>query len=261
MYREILKYFPSEGSYDTYLELFGGGGTMLLNKNPDTPIEIYNDLEENVYSLFKTVSDHRLFKIFKEKCDLTYYSERLRKEYIQSLKQDCLSTVDRAYKYFIVNKTSRHGIGGFSTNLVVRRNMSKSVSDMLSTIDGLEQIHQRLSRAIVTNRDAMKMMDKYNSENVFIYADPPYHHSRRTRFRYTVDMNDEQHKNFIDKILNLKSKILLSGYNNSEYERLELNGKWNRMDFDVKTVDGQDRPKTKTESLWINYKTGDNKLF
>lgn len=261
MYKEIIKHFPADDTYNTYLELFGGGASVLFQKSPDTSIEIYNDLEENVYSLFKSISDPQLFKIFKEKCDLTYYSEQLRKEYIQSLRRDSLSTVDRAYKYFIVNRTSRNGIGGFSMNLVVRRNMSKSISDMLSTVDNLEQVHQRLSRVIVVNKDALKMIDEYNAENVFIYCDPPYHHSRRTNVRYKVDMDNHQHQIFIDKIINSKSKILLSGYNNVEYERLVSNKNWVRIDFDVKTVDGKERPKTKTESLWKNYSSTNKKLF
>jgi len=261
MYKEIIKHFPSDDTYDTYLEAFGGGGSILFQKSPNTPIEIYNDLEENVYSLFKSISDPLLFKIFKEKCDLTYYSEQLRKEYIQSLRRDSLSIVDRAYKYFIVNRTSRNGIGGFSMNLIIRRNMSKSISDMLSTVDNLEPVHQRLSRVIITNKDALKMVDEYNSENVFIYADPPYHHSRRTNVRYKVDMDNEKQKIFIDKIINSKSKILLSGYNNDEYERLLENNNWIRVDFDVHTVDGKERPKTKVESLWKNYQLTNKNLF
>ena len=38
----IIKYFPT--SYSTYVEGFGGGASVLLNK-PETPLEIYNDLE------------------------------------------------------------------------------------------------------------------------------------------------------------------------------------------------------------------------
>lgn len=260
MYKEILKYFPSEDDYNTYIEPFGGAASVLLQKKP-TPVEVYNDLEENVYSLFKTISDETLFAKFKEKCDLTYYSEQLRKEYIQSLRRDSLTLLDRAYKYFVVNRTSRNGVGGFSVNMVVRRNMSKSVSDMLATIDGMEQLHHRLSKVIIMNQDALKLFDKYNTNDVLFYLDPPYHQSRRTSARYKVDMNNEKQKEFIDAIIHSKSKILLSGYANEEYERLCDGNGWRRIDFDVKTIDGNDRPKTKTESLWLNYEAKNTELF
>jgi DNA adenine methylase len=254
---DILSNFPSDGTYDTYLEVFGGGTSLVLRKPPNTPTEIYNDLDENVYSLFSVMSDAHLFNIFKEKCDLTYYSEQLRREFVQSLKRDNLSIVDRAYKYFIVNRTSDNGIGGFSISPLVRRNMSKSVSDMLATISNLPQIHQRLSRVIVTNRDAFEMMADYDSENVFVYADLPQHRHRKVSTRYKVDMTDEQRKGFVDRIVNSKSKVLVCGYNGEECEKLNSSENWIRVDFDV----GKEKLKTRTESLWKNYRSSNNKLF
>jgi site-specific DNA-adenine methylase len=83
-----------------------------------------------VYALFKVISNKELFSLFKEKLDLTPYSRDLRKKYIDDLKLD-LSILERAYKFFYVNRTSFNGSGGFTSNLEIRRNMSKSVSDYL----------------------------------------------------------------------------------------------------------------------------------
>jgi hypothetical protein len=47
----------------------------------------------------------------------------------------------------------------------------------------------------------------------------------------------------------------LSGYDCKEYERLTNNG-WEKINFDVKTQDGNRKAKTKTEVLWKNYSTG-----
>lgn len=252
MYKQILSYFPHQDNYQTYIEPFGGAASLLFRKEP-SQIEIYNDLEENVYSLFKVLSDKTLFMQFKEKCDLTYYSEQIRKEYIQSLRNDNLCIVDRAYKYFVVNRTSHNGIGGFSLNLAVRRNMSKSVSDMLSTIDGLDMIHQRLSMVVILNQDAIELIKKFDDERVFIYLDPPYHHDTRTSARYKVDMNNEQQAALIDVIGKSKSSILLSGYDNDDYSKLLTIPNWHKIDFTVKVIDGRGNPKNKTESLWLNY--------
>jgi len=252
MYKDILFHFPSNETFNIYIETFGGSAAILL-ANPNFPnVEIYNDLEKNVYSLFKVLSNKALFQEFKEKCDLTYYCNEIRKDFKLSLKNDELTLVDRAYKFFIVNRTSHNGIGGFSINNVIRRGMSKSVSDFLSSIDRLSQLHERLSRVIIENQDAFKLLEKYNQPNVFVYSDPPYHQSTRTTTRYDVDMNNNQQKQFIDLMLNSKAKNLISGYRNSEYERLELSG-WKRIDFEKHTVDGKRQPKTVIESLWKNY--------
>lgn len=140
MANEILKYFPEKETYDTYIEPFGGSYALGFKMEYVPPIEIYNDLEKNVYSLYKVMSDKKLFEQFKEKCDLCYYISDLREEYRQKLKNEDLDLVERAFYFFYVNRTSHNGNGGLSVNTVVRRNMCKSISDMLSCIDRLPEV-------------------------------------------------------------------------------------------------------------------------
>ena len=130
--------------------------------------------------MFKVLTNDTLFCEFKKLCDLSYYSEVLRKQFKEELKNDNLSDVKRAFYFFYVNRCSHNGVGGFSINRVIRRNMAKSVSDYLSTVDGLLKMHQRLSKVMVLNRNAISLIEEYNSPNVFIYADPPYVLSTRT---------------------------------------------------------------------------------
>jgi len=251
----IYSHFPPKSSYSIFLEVFGGGASVLLLK-PPFGIEVYNDLEQNVYSLFKVISDKSLFPRFKEMCDLAVYSHQLRDEYKQDLKKD-IDIVERAYKYFYTNRSSINSVGGFSASTeCIRRGMSKSVSDFLSAIDGLKELHNRLSRVIIENVDGIELIKKYDRPKVFMYLDPPYHTSTRGTTRYAVDMTEANHTSLIDVLLNLKhAKILLSGYDCKEYERLTNNG-WEKINFDVKTQDGNRKAKTKTEVLWKNYSTG-----
>ena len=76
--------------------------------------------------------------------------------------------------FFYVNRTSFNGIGGFKINTYVRRGTSKSVSDYLSAVEHLEKLHERLKNVIVSNTDAIGLMERFNKENVFMYLDPPY---------------------------------------------------------------------------------------
>jgi len=202
-----------------------------------------------------------MFEQFRKLCDYIIYSEKVRKTFKRELKEipfnedDKLSIVHRAFKFFYVNRTSRNGIGGFSINTCIRRNMSKSCSDFLSTIEGLPKLHDRLSKVIVTNQDGIKLINKYSQrEDVFIYADPPYHQSTRTETRYNVDMNDDEQENFIDECVNAKCKILISGYDCDAYKRLEENG-FIKIKFIVHTMSGNRKTKKdKIEYLWLNYK-------
>jgi DNA adenine methylase len=130
--------------------------------------------------------------------------------------------------------------------------MSKSISDFLSAVDRLPEIHDRLSRVIVTNTDGIELIKKYNQENVFLYCDPPYEQSTRTSTRYNVDMDREGHLEFLDAVINSKSKILISGYDCELYDTLVENG-FEKIQFEVKTISGNFTPKTKIETLWKNY--------
>lgn len=250
MFSNILEHFPDFNDIDTYIEPFGGSFSVGFKK-PIVANEIYNDLEKNVYSLYKVLGDIELFDQFKHRCDLQPFCEDFRDEYREMLRGE-LSLLDRAYFYFMVNRMSFNGTGGFTANLVVRRGMSKSVSDFLSAIDKLPEVHQRLSRVIVMNSDGIELIKRYSKPNMFIYADPPYVQSTRTKVRYLVDMDDDIQNRFIDACIGNKSKILISGYDNELYRRLEENG-FTKIEFTVTAMGGNMKPKEKVECLWKNY--------
>lgn len=249
----IISHFPKD--YSVYIEGFGGGASVLFAKEKDK-LEIYNDLGRNVYSLFKVLSDKELFKQMKDKLDLTYYSSDIRKEFIEDLKRNDLSLVDRAYEYFYVNRSSFNSVGGFSTTLLVRRNMSKSVSDYLSTIDGLAEVHNRLSSVIIENRNIIDLIEKYDNKNVFFYLDPPYiHETRSSGTEYECEMSDDDHENFVNMLLNGKGKFLISGYEHPIYDKLVDNG-WNLYKYDSVNACSD-----RTECLWYNYELEEGDLF
>lgn len=67
---EIKNFLPE--NYNTYVEPYGGSATVLFSQQAS--IEIYNDIYENVYSLFKVISNNDLYQQLKEKLDITPYS-------------------------------------------------------------------------------------------------------------------------------------------------------------------------------------------
>lgn len=249
---DILKsHFPK--NYDIYVEGFGGGASLLFSKE-QKGMEVYNDLGENVYSLFKVLSDKVLFSQFKEKLDLSFYSEQLRYEYKQNLK-GTLSVLDRAYMFFYVNRTSFNAVGGFSVSSCVRRNMCKSVSDFLSAIDYLPKIHDRLSSVVIEHKDILDLLDKYDNENTFIYLDPPYCHSTRlSNQKYECEMSDSQHERMLNKCVKSKSKIMISGYDSDLYNDVLKN--WNKIMFNSPNAGSK-----AVEVIWMNYKNSSNTLF
>ena len=252
MFNDIIKHFPADIDYDMYIEPFGGSYSIGLKLDPIPKMEVYNDLDKNVYSLYKVISDKELFTLFKEKCDLALYSDDLRKEFKEQLKNEELSIVDRAFYFFYINRSSHNGVGGFSINPCIRRSLSKSISDFLSAIDRLPELHDRLSRVIVSNMDGVKLINRYSNPRTLIYCDPPYEQSTRTSARYKVDMDRDGHIRFLESVIKSESKIIISGYDCSLYDVLEKNG-FKKTSFNVNTVGGNFKPKIKSEYLYYNY--------
>lgn len=245
MSKHIIEYFPDKETYDIYIEPFGGSYGVGLHMDYVPPIEIYNDLDNNVYSLYKVLQDREMFKEFQRLCELSPFCEVLYQEFYESLKKDDLSLVERAYKFFYTNRTSFNGNGGFKVNCSIRRKSSKSISDYLSAIERLEELHERLSNVIVCNKDGIELIKKYKEkENVLIYCDPPYVQSTRTSGRrYEIDMKDDIQDKFLDVCMDCKCKMLISGYDNEKYDILLQNG-YNKVEFEVNH---------RIETLWKNY--------
>jgi DNA adenine methylase len=252
MLNRLITMFPADCR--VYVEPYGGAGSVLLGK-PRHPIEIYNDLERNVYTLFKVLADPVMFERFRHLCELAFYDKALSDEYRLTLRCEGVEPVQRAFMFWYVNHTRRNGIGGFSINGTIRRRMSKSVSDFLSSVEGLPALHARLSGVVITNFDALTFFEEHDRANTFMYLDPPYVQSTRGHTRYVQDADDAHHNALIDRLLGLKkAKVLLSGYDNLLYERLTGSG-WSRRAFVVHTQDGTNAPKDKTEVVWMNYQT------
>lgn len=241
---QIMSRFPL--NYNKYIEGFGGGASILLAKTRDV-IEVYNDLGQNIYSLYSVIQDEERFKKLKHRMDLSLYSAQQR-DISKELLKGKLSVDDRAYHYLIVNRLSFNGVGGFSVNLSVRRSMSKSTSDYLSMIDRLPELHDRLSSVIIENRNIIDLIKRYDSEDSFFYLDPPYVHSTRSSStNYEQEMTDDEHREMLELIQNSKGKFLISGYANDIYKMIEIDG-WHRYDFKSPNTGSN-----KIETLWWNY--------
>jgi DNA adenine methylase len=136
-----------------------------------------------------------------------------------------------------------------------RRRMSDQVSAYLSAIEGLPEIHDRLSRVIILNEDAQKLIQREDNELTLFYLDPPYPKESRTATNaYEHEMTDDDHHQLLDVLCNCQGKVMLSTYPNPIYdERLK---DWNREDRvrDNKASGAKNKSvDPKTERLWMNF--------
>ncbi len=267
MVNRLLKYIPP---HKIYVEVFGGAGALLFAKEP-AGNEIYNDIDGDLVNLFKVLKDEKQFEKFYKLVSLTPYS---REEYYycyEHYKQE-EDNVKRAYMFFVVLRQGFVGYisksWGYSIN-PIHHNMGAVVSRYLSIIEMLPEIHQRIMRVQVENDDFRKIIPRYDTPNTFFYLDPPYIPHTRKHGKYQYEMSYEDHIDLINLILGVKGKVMLSGYPNDLYKKLEDNG-WLKVEFKTACyaagrtrftrILGKGSAITKqprTEAIWMNYKLDD----
>lgn len=105
----------------------------------------------------------------------------------------------------------------------------------------------RLKGVQIENLPAIELIKRYDTEDVFIYADPPYLHGTRKNYLYRYEMNDSMHEDLLKELVRHPGKILLSGYDNDMYN--DMLHKWNKVQKSTRAEGGRAR----TETLWMNY--------
>ena len=253
--------------HDSYVEPFGGGGSILLAKNP-CPIEVYNDLDTILYNFFTVLSDPELFEQFKRRVEAAPLSRQLHQESVAAYQNE-KDKVEQAVQWFIVARQCYGGITndaknswGFARTTLTSRRLAAPISGWLSTIKMLPEIHTRLQRVQIENYDFRKVFDLYDTPDTLFYVDPPYVFSpaedKKPFYRHTL--SDDNHREMVNILLRLQGKCVLSGNQNDIYIPLEEAG-WRRRDLKAFTTIGGtkglrtlcpgERDFSRAECLWV----------
>ena len=255
MKKTILEFFPE---HKVYIEGFGGAGHIILNKNP-SEIEVYNDINEGLYLFFKLLRCDETRDKLISKIQLTPYS---RKEFYECRDNwsEQIDDLEKARMFYVKTMQSFSGVGqswSYSKNKS-RRGISQAVSKFLGNVDeNMLDVINRLREIQIENLDIIELIDKYDSIDSLFYLDPPYIAGTRVSTKvYDKEMSLEKHEELIDKILKIKGKVILSGYDNNTYDKLTENG-WQKINIGeyknrCKDRDGA-KTKTKEEYIWINF--------
>ena len=73
-------------------------------------------------------------------------------------------------------------------------------------------VAERLRQVQIENRPALEVIGRFNSENVFMYLDPPYVLNTRNGKQYAFEMTDADHAKLLETICSTRAKVMISGY-------------------------------------------------
>lgn len=249
-------------NHTCYTEVFGGAAGVLLQK-PRAYAEVYNDLDGDIVNLFKVLRDADLRNELIEQLVLTPYA---REEFMNAWSvattevEKARRTIIRAQMGF-GSAGATKGITGFRID--TKRQYGTAQSLWVDYPEHLGFIGQRLSGVLIENRPAVQVLKDHDAISTLHYVDPPYVHDTRYSGAksgriYRHEMDDKDHLDLLNNLLELEGMVMLSGYPSNLYDDT-LNG-WKRVDTKARISSGRGTD-TRTECLWINPAAQHNDLF
>lgn len=212
--KRIISEFPEK--FDRYIEVFGGGGSVLFASDKHAPMEVYNDANGQLVNLFRCIKYHRE-ELQKE---IRYYLNS-REMFIDCRDRlDCpgFTDIQRAAMYYICIKVSF----GASTD-------SFGCAPKGLDTARFEEIEKRLERVVIEHKDFEALIKQYDRSDTLFYCDPPY---RNTEKHYSERFGEEDHYRLNTVLKALKGRFILS-YNDDDFVR-EL-----YKDFKIAAVERQ----------------------
>lgn len=252
----IIEHFPA---HMTYIEPFGGAASVLLRKDRSF-IEIYNDVDADLFNLFRVLQDEMLAQKLVRKLALTLFSRAEFELSYEAPENDPIEQgrrfIVRSFMGFGSNACASTARGSNSTGFRARsqhprkqpsHEWSNYPPALLHTID-------RLRGVVIERRDAVQLISERDAPDVLFYVDPPYLPETRERGsanrkrggRYRHEMDDSDHKTLLATLVKCKGMVSLSGYWSPLYHDALIG--WRLLKRETRADAGRPR----TECLWLN---------
>lgn len=202
--RLVPALLPLIPEHFAYVEVFGGAGSLLLNK-PRSNLEVYNDLDGELVNLFEVVRGD--VDTFIKRAEFLVYSRELYERWESDFKNDQVPSdrVERAVRFWYLIRSSfgAHPYKGWGFRKK-QRSMAETLPRCLAN---LHAIHERLRTVEIDHLDFRKCIHHRDAPNTFMFLDPPYLATQKYRVgAFTLD----DHRALAETLHNVKSQWLLT---------------------------------------------------
>jgi DNA adenine methylase len=232
--------------HECYCEVFAGAAWMLFKKE-ESKVEIINDINVDLVTLYRVIKLHLEEFIRYLKWILVARDEfdRFKKE-----APETLTDIQRAVRFFYLLKNgygSRIASPVFSISSVRRASFN-----LLRIEEELSEVHLRLARVYVENRPYADVIQKYDRPEIFFYLDPPYYGCENYYGKGIFSRED--FGRLRDLLAGLKGKFILSLNDTPEIRALFREFRIEKVNT-VYSV-GKDTKKKVSELLIKNFSVG-----
>lgn len=229
--KRILAAFPPPHVYGTYCEVFGGAAHVLVRKQKERHLEVYNDLNGDLINFWMVARDHT--QAIQERIDTLPYSRMLYHRYRDSLNaQTAMDDVERAARWFYVLRCSFGGGPDFSNGWAYTINQHENLrAHSLRTATALlAKVAERFHEVQIEHQDFETLIKAYQTPRTMFYADPPY---IGCESYYTVEgmppFTQDDHTRLAALLNATPALVALSYYEHPLLDDLYPASRWRRM--------------------------------
>ncbi len=239
---EILPMLPK---HIQYVEPFCGGASLFWKKRKSEH-EVINDYDLRVANFWDVLRND--FERLQDLIQNTLHHEAEHQRAKDILQKPVEDKLLFAWAFWVQTQMSfSHKIfAGFAFNNTPNRTGLKNKRDLIC-----KDVFERLKTTEIFNRDAIELILAKDSENTFMYFDPPYAESNCGHYEEGKDV----YYRLLEILPTLKSKWLMSSYPSEQLSELRILNEWNFKDImqNLGVSGKHNEGKTKTECLTWNY--------
>jgi DNA adenine methylase len=206
------KIIPLIPQHKCYVEVFAGAAWLLFRK-PPSRIEILNDINGDLTTLYRCVKNHldELVRYMRWLLVSRDEWERFRKE-----DPSTLTDIQRSARFFFLLKNSFSSKLDFSSFRVSSTGLP--TFNLLRIEEVLSEAHTRLARTYIENRPFQNIVQRFDRCETFFYLDPPYYGCENYYGRGIFAREDFDELNGI--LRKIKGKFILSINDHPEIRRI-----------------------------------------
>ncbi|MEQ9725184.1 DNA adenine methylase [Pseudomonas sp. WHRI 8822A] len=193
----LIPLFPP---HECYVEVFAGGAALFFMRPQPAPVEVLNDINGDLVSLYRVVQNHLEEFVRQFKWALT---SRQLFEWHKVSRPETLTDIQRAARFFYLQ---HNAFGGKVSGQTFGTATTAPAFNMMRIEENLSAAWQRLAGTYVENLGWLECAERYDRAHTFHYMDPPYWKTEG----YGVGFPFEEYERMADFMRRCKGRVMVS---------------------------------------------------
>lgn len=194
-------YMPKD--FTTYIEVFVGSGSMMLNLPLEDKKVIINDLDKQLIDAYKYVKKEKI-----DKKKFLFMDEGLYKdneEYIDVLNEINDSLLSKK-KLTLRESFIKEMLNALTFGSTGKGKLYKSNTNLINRFDKrIPTLKETLEGVVIENKDYSGIIKKYDSKKSFFFLDPPYENSEKLYKHGDFDL-----VGFSETVKKIKGRVMIT---------------------------------------------------